>query len=97
MTAHGRSLRLRQFAAVLQKNLILQTRSRRTILGIGGWGALLIQILTPVAFFSLMCIPKYYIKPYTHPMYLETQQYDIDTKFWAGASPYEGMRPTTLR
>jgi hypothetical protein len=85
-----RRLQLRQFAAVLHKNLLLQTRARKSILGIGGWGALLLQLLTPVAFFSLMCIPKYYIQPYVHPMYLETQEYQVDTKWWAGASPYEG-------
>lgn len=88
-----RRLQLRQFAAVLHKNLLLQTRARKSILGIGGWGALLLQLLTPVAFFSLMCIPKYYIQPYVHPMYLETQEYQVDTKWWAGASPYEGAGP----
>lgn len=34
----------RQFAAVVKKNLILQTRSRNTVLGIGGWGALILQV-----------------------------------------------------
>eukprot|EP00882_Tetradesmus_deserticola_P013481 GHRQ01014313.1.p1 GENE.GHRQ01014313.1~~GHRQ01014313.1.p1 ORF type:complete len:309 (+),score=135.05 GHRQ01014313.1:245-1171(+) len=80
---------LRQFAAVLHKNFILQTRGRRNVLG-GGWGAVLLQIMLPVAFFSLMCIPKYYIQPYEHPTFLQPQEYDVDTKWWAGASPYEG-------
>ncbi|KAF6260985.1 hypothetical protein COO60DRAFT_831207 [Scenedesmus sp. NREL 46B-D3] len=80
---------LRQFAAVLHKNFILQTRGRRSVLG-SGWGAVLLQILLPVAFFSLMCIPKYYIQPYEHPAFLQPQEYDVDTKWWAGASPYEG-------
>lgn len=84
------SLGLRQFAAVLHKNVILQIRSRRTTLGLGGWGSLIFQILVPVAFFSLMCIPKHYIKPYVHPTFIDPQQYDIDTTWWAGTSPYEG-------
>lgn len=86
----SRFQQLLQFSAVLRKNFILQTRSRRSILGISGWGALLVQILLPVAFFSLMCVPKYYIQPYQHPVFLQSQEYDIDTKWWAGASPYEG-------
>eukprot|EP00878_Enallax_costatus_P023234 GHUV01024702.1.p1 GENE.GHUV01024702.1~~GHUV01024702.1.p1 ORF type:complete len:115 (+),score=10.22 GHUV01024702.1:437-781(+) len=87
----SRLQQLRQFSAVLRKNFILQTRSRRSILGISGWGALVVQILLPVAFFSLMCIPKYYIQPYEHPVFLQSQEYDLDTKWWAGASPYEGI------
>lgn len=87
--AANKGLTLRQFVAVLHKNFILQTRGRRSVLG-SGWGAVLLQILLPVAFFSLMCIPKYYIQPYEHPAFLQPQEYDVDTKWWAGASPYEG-------
>ncbi len=36
-----------QFFALLRKNFTLQTRSRKTVLGIGGWGALLVQIVLP--------------------------------------------------
>lgn len=82
----------RQFAAVLHKNLILQCRGRGSFLGVSGWGALLLQLLVPVAFVGLMWLPKYYISPYQHPTYLQPQAYDIDTKWWAGASPYEGAR-----
>lgn len=39
----GAALALRQFAALLRKNLTLTTR-RRTPLGIGGWGGLLLQV-----------------------------------------------------
>jgi hypothetical protein len=56
------ALKYRQFAAVLHKNIITQVRGRRSLLG-SGWGALLVQVLIPVAFSSLMCIPKYYIRP----------------------------------
>ncbi len=31
-------------SALLWKNCILQTRSRKSILGIGGWGAMLMQV-----------------------------------------------------
>lgn len=86
---HGAS-KARQFAAVLQKNLILQIRGRRSFLGLGGWAALALQILLPALFFTLMCIPKYYIQPYEHPVYLQQNENDIDTRWWAGASPYEG-------
>lgn len=47
-------------------------------------------------FFLLMWAPKYYVKPIQWPPYLETQQYDLDVKFWGGASPYEG-RPHARR
>ncbi len=48
------------------------------------------MVQVPVAFFSLMCIPKHYIKPFVHPQVLGVQEFDIDAKWWAGASPYEG-------
>lgn len=32
-----------QLAAVLKKNLILQTRGRRSLFGLGGWAGLLLQ------------------------------------------------------
>lgn len=35
---------VKQFLAVTGKNFILQTRSRKSFLGLGGWGALLIQV-----------------------------------------------------
>ncbi len=38
------SLGARQFLALVHKNLILQVRSRKTFLGIGGWGALFLQV-----------------------------------------------------
>lgn len=87
---NSRIQKSRQFLAVLKKNFILQTRGRRSLLGISGWGALVLQVMLPVAFFSLMCIPKYYIQPYQHPLFIQSQEYDVDTKWWAGASPYEG-------
>jgi hypothetical protein len=86
---HG-AVTVRQFAAVLQKNFILQIRGRRSFLGLGGLPALLLQIALPALFFTLMCVPKYYIEPYDHPVYLQQSESDIDTRWWAGASPYEG-------
>lgn len=82
----------RQFAAVLQKNFILQIRGRHSLFGLGGLPALLLQISLPALFFALMCIPKYYIQPYDHPVYLQQSESDIDTRWWAGASPYEGTQ-----
>lgn len=49
-----RQLGFKQWKALLSKNAILLTRSRKSVLGIGGVGALLLQICVPVAFFSLM-------------------------------------------
>jgi hypothetical protein len=89
MKPHGVS-KARQFAAVLQKNFILQFRGRRSFLGLGGLPALLLQVSLPALFFALMCIPKYYIQPYEHPVFLQQSESDIDTRWWAGASPYEG-------
>lgn len=82
----------RQFAAVLQKNFILQIRGRHSLFGLGGLPALLLQISLPALFFALMCIPKYYIQPYDHPVYLQQSESDMDTRWWAGASPYEGAQ-----
>jgi hypothetical protein len=86
------SSRARQFAAVLHKNVLLSVRGRRSTFlgGVGGWPALLLQVALPALFFSLMCIPKYYIQPYEHPLFLQASEYDVDTRWWAGASPYEG-------
>lgn len=86
--------RARQFLAVLHKNFILQTRSRRTA-GLGGWGALLIQVLLPAAFFSLMCIPKHFIQPVQHPEHKESTAFDIDSRWWSGPNPYDGAPPAT--
>jgi hypothetical protein len=80
----------RQFLAVLQKNIILQTRSGRSWFGLGGWAALVVQILVPVAFFTLMWIPKYYIRPFPHPEILSGTDYELDSKWWAGANAYTG-------
>lgn len=91
MRQHGVP-KARQFAAVLQKNFILQIRGRRSFFGLGGLPALLLQISLPALFFCLMCIPKYYIQPYDHPVYLQQTESDIDTRWWAGASPYEGKQ-----
>jgi len=90
-TSTNTRLALRQFAALLRKNFTLTVRSRRTPLGLGGWGGLLLQVLLPALFFGLMWIPKHYIKPIEHPVFLQRQSYDIDSKFWAGPSPYEGV------
>jgi hypothetical protein len=92
MGAPDAAVTARQFAAVLQKNFILQIRGRRSFLGLGGLPALLLQIALPAVFFTLMCIPKYYIEPYDHPVYLQQSESDIDTRWWAGASPYEGKQ-----
>ena len=80
----------RQFLAVLRKNALLQTRSGRSFLGISGWAALALEILTPAAFFLLMCLPKYYfnVKPTPIPMQL-FQATDLADPHWA--NKYEGQ------
>lgn len=77
-----------QFAAVLKKNFILQTRSRKAFFGIGGWAALLIEMFIPGLFFLLMCIPKYYIPLSPSPRQLSAA-YSLDSNSWA--RPYHGM------
>lgn len=86
------ALALRQFGALLRKNAALTVRGRRAPLcgAAGGWGGALVQVLLPALFFLLMWVPKHYIKPIHHPVFLESQSYDLDTKWWAGPSPYEG-------
>lgn len=92
--AHGARRAARQFAALLRKNAALALRARRSPLGAGGAAGLLLQILLPAAFFGLMWVPRHYIKPIEHPVFLQSQAYDLDSKWWAGPSPYEGGHST---
>ena len=80
----------RQFLAVLRKNALLQTRSGRSFLGVSGWAALALEILTPAAFFLLICLPKYYfnVKPTPIPTQL-FQAMDLADPHWA--NKYEGQ------
>lgn len=87
---HLRPSKTRQFLAVLHKNFLLQVRSRKSFLGVGGWGAFVLQLLVPAAFFALMCIPKYYIKPIEHKEVLEPRVWDLDSRWWSGPDPYSG-------
>ena len=88
-----RPSRLAQFAAVLKKNFILQTRSRKAFFGIGGWAALLIEMFIPGLFFLLMCIPKYYIPLSPSPRQLPGPAYSLDSNTWA--RPYHGASYTS--
>ena len=79
-----RANRLSQFSAVLRKNFILQTRSRKALFGIGGPAALLLEVLIPALFFLLMCIPKYYVPLLPSPRQL-SPAYSLDSQSWANA------------
>jgi len=81
---------------VLHKNWLLQIRSGRSFFGAGGWVALLLEILTPAAFFLLMCLPKYYfdVKPQPIPTQL-FQAVDLDLPNWA--NQYKGKPSHTPR
>ena len=87
-SARQRPSQLAQFAAVLKKNFIIQTRSRKTFFGIGGWTALLFEMFVPGLFFLLMCIPKYYVPLSPSPRQLSAA-YSLDSNSWA--RPYHGM------
>ena len=50
-----RATTAQQFCAVLRKNFLLQTRSRKACCGIGGWAALLIEVNTGDAL-KLLCV-----------------------------------------
>lgn len=76
--------RLAQFSAVLRKNFILQTRSRKALFGIGGPAALLLEVLIPALFFVLMCIPKYYVPLLPSPRQL-SPAYSLDSQTWGHA------------
>lgn len=88
-SARHRPSQLAQFAAVLRKNFILQTRSRKAFFGIGGWTALLLEVFVPGLFFLLMCIPKYYVPLSPSPRQLSTA-YSLDSTSWA-QQPYHGV------
>ena len=76
---------------MLRKNALLQTRSGRSFLGISGMAALVLETLTPAAFFLLMCLPKYYfdVKPTPIPTQL-FQSMDLDNPHWANKYQGEG-------
>ena len=86
--------RVRQFAAVLHKNYLLQTRASRTWarFGVSGWLSLLLEILVPGVFFALMCIPKHYLNPQFIPRQL-SPAYDLDLAKWG--LDYAGMAAHT--
>ena len=89
-SARQRPSQVAQFAAVLKKNFIIQTRSRKAFFGIGGWTALLMEMLVPGLFFLLMCIPKYYVPLSPSPRQLSTA-YSLDSNSWAQG--YHGVSP----
>ena len=89
--ARQRPSQVAQFAAVLKKNFIIQTRSRKAFFGIGGWSALLIEMLVPGLFFLLMCIPKYYVPSSPSPRQLPTA-YSLDSSSWAQGYRGEASR-----
>lgn len=41
-------------------------------------GCMRLQVLVPVVFFGLMCIPKHYIKPQPRPREIMSRPYDLD-------------------
>ena len=82
VSARQRPSQVAQFAAVLKKNFIIQTRSRKAFFGIGGWTALLMEMLVPGLFFLLMCIPKYYVPLSPSPRQLSAA-YSLDSNSWA--------------
>lgn len=88
-----RANRMAQFSAVLRKNFILQTRSRKALFGIGGPAALLLEVLIPALFFLLMCIPKYYVPLLPSPRQL-SPAYSLDSQSWANA--YHGKAGCTF-
>ena len=50
------------------------------------------QVLVPVAFFGLMCIPKHYIKPQPLPRQILSQAIDLDMGLASkpGSTDYKG-------
>jgi hypothetical protein len=52
------------------------------------------QVLVPVAFFGLMCIPKHYIKPQPLPRQILSQAIDLDMGLASkpGSTDYKGAQ-----
>jgi len=63
----GGASNTQQFFAVVWKNFLLRTSSSSGFCGLPrtllGWVGLLVEVLLPVAFFLIMCVPHYYIRP----------------------------------
>ena len=53
------------------------------------------QVLVPVAFFGLMCIPKHYIKPQPLPRQILSYAIDLDMGLASkpGSTDYTGPAP----
>lgn len=88
--------RKQQFKAILRKNFLLQTRGRKSFLGLEGWAALLFELLVPAAFFLLMCIPRHEIQPMPHPREVAAPA-DLDaSSYGSWAQSYDGMMSSVL-
>lgn len=70
-----------QFAAVLHKNWLLRLKGGRKWFGLGGWAAATLDVLVPVLFFLVMCIPKHYMRPLPSPLQL-APAYPADMAGW---------------
>ena len=68
-----------QYSSVLRKNFILKTRGAG---GAGSYQGLLIEVLLPVAFFVLMCLPKALVKPATTDTQL-SQAFPLTSGLWS--------------
>ena len=63
------------------------------------------QVLVPVVFFGIMCIPKHYIKPQPRPREIMSRTYDLDmgltsqpgSAMYFGAPPVDTIRITEAR
>lgn len=51
---------------------------------------LILQVCLPAAFFLLMWIPRYYIKPIPHAEFMPPSSIDIESRWWSGPAPYSG-------
>jgi hypothetical protein len=84
--------RMRQFSAIMYKNILLQFRSRKVFLGcrLGGVAAVLFEVLIPVLFISAMCLMQRFPQ-LTYPP-LVFKAYDLHDSQWAHT--YKGALPT---
>lgn len=75
--------RTRQFGAIMYKNLLLQFRSRKVVLGfrLGGAAGVLFEVLIPVLFISAMCLLQRFPK-LTYPP-LVFKAYDLHDSQWS--------------
>ncbi|KAK3266229.1 hypothetical protein CYMTET_25133, partial [Cymbomonas tetramitiformis] len=82
-----------QFGAMFRKNILLKSRGK-LICGLGGYVAVFVELLLPVVFFALMCLPKALVAPHAFDTQL-SQAYPLASRLWSSAFACDDLETLT--